>query len=92
MIRDLLIENSYNVSLNMAGKIPEENGIIDEKILNERKDKIFKFVSDYLKKDFLNVEKSFPKNGEVEVNLSLDFVVIRKDRFNELVKILEAYE
>lgn len=92
MIRDLLVDNSYNVSLSMSSKIEEENGIVNEKVLNERKDKLFKFVSDYLKKDFLTVEKSFPKNGEVEVNLSLDFVVIKKDRFDKLVKILESYE
>lgn len=91
MINDLL-EEGYQVNLTMKGPVKAVDGQLDKKTLDENTTKLFKFVTDYLKKDFLEVKKSFPKKGIVEVDLSIDMVVMKGEDFRQLRKLLERYE
>jgi hypothetical protein len=88
MINDLLDEG-YQVNLTMKGPVPAKDGLLNENTLEENKDKLFKFVTDYLKKEFLEVKKGFPKKGIAEVDLSIDMVVMKGEDFRRLRKLLE---
>lgn len=91
MIREIL-EEGYQVNLTMKGSIDIENGIPDDKQIREHQDKLFKFVSDYLKKDFVEVKKSFPKDGEAEIEMSIDIIVLKGEDYRRIMKYLDRYE
>ena len=88
MINDLLDE-SHPLMMTMKGPVPAKDGILDEDTLEENKDKLFKFVTAHLKKEFLEVKKGFPKKGIAELDLSIDMVVMKGEDFRRLRKLLE---
>lgn len=91
MISELL-EEGYQVNLTMKSKVDVEDGLLNDKEMIENGNKLFKFVTDYLRKDFLEIKKGFPIDGKAEVDMSIDIVVMKGEDFRLLQKILERYE
>lgn len=92
MIRDIL-EEGYQVNLTMKGPVEVDvTGELDPQTLRENTDKLFKFVTDYLKTDFMEIKKGFPKQGVAEVDLSIDMVVLKGEDYRRIIKELDKYE
>lgn len=91
MIRSLL-EEGRQVNLTMRGPVNVENGVLDYKAVRKQEDNLFKFVTDYLKRDLMETKKEFPKDGVAEVELSIDVVVLKGDDYRRIMKIIDRYE
>ncbi|MGK2864874.1 MAG: hypothetical protein ACSLE0_23280 [Chitinophagaceae bacterium] len=91
MIREIL-EEGRQVNLTMRGPVEVEDGLPDEATIRKQGDKLFKFVTDYLRKDILEMKKGFPKDGEAEVELSIDIVVLKGEDYRRIMKYLDKYE
>jgi len=90
-IREIL-EEAYTVMVSSKESVPLVDGLIDEAILADKTKKLMSFGMHYLRTDFVEVEKKFPKNDEVEVDLHMDFVVIKGDEYRRLMKLMDKYE
>lgn len=92
MIRDIL-EEGYQVNLRMQVPVEVEPGEYpDSQKTRIAEDRLFKFLTDYLRKDFLLKTVSFPKNGIAEVDLGIDMVCIKGDDYRRIMDKLDKYE
>lgn len=91
MIREIL-EEGRQVNMTMKGPIEVENGMPNEIQIKENSEKLFKFVTDYLRKDFVKIKKGFPKNGEADVELSIDIVVLDGEDYRRIMKYIDKHE
>ena len=87
-IREIL-EECYQVNFTSKEHLSIGEGILDESVLSNRKKQILSFATHYLKEDFVEVHKGFPEKGEVEVEFSLDFVVLKGEDYRRLMKLIE---
>lgn len=90
-VREIL-EEVYQVNLRTKEHLPVENGVIDEALISSRKKATLSFGVNYLREDFVEVHKSFPENGEVEVDFGIDLVVLKGEDYRRLMKLLDKYE
>jgi len=88
-----ILEDGYQVNMTMKGPVEvDSKGELDNQTVRQSTDKLFKFVTDYLRKDFLEIKKEFPKQGVAEVDLSIDMVVLKGDDYRKLKRIADRYE
>lgn len=86
MISDILNEG-YQVTLRMKGKVEVENGVPDQRMIRDNEDKLLKFVTDYLRNEFIEKTKAFPKNGLAEIDLMVDMVVMKGEHYRTIKEI-----
>ena len=90
-IRDIL-EEAYQVNFYSKEYLPVVNGLVDDSLISSRKKTVLSFGMNYLREDFVEVTKSYPKNDQIEVDFGLDFVVLKGDEYRRLIKLLDKYE
>ena len=89
MIREIL-EDAYQVNLTMKTEVAVEPGEYPSLVaLEKTEDKLFKFVTDYLRKEFIERKVGFPKQGVAEVDVSVDMVCLRGDDYRRIIKHLD---
>ena len=89
MIREIL-DDAYQVNLTMKGPVEVEKGLYPDKAtIRENEDKLFKFVTDYLRGEFLEKKIGFPKKGIAEIDLTIDMVVLKGEDYRKILKLLD---
>lgn len=92
MIREIL-DDAYQVNLSMKTNVAVEPGEYPSIVaLEQNENKLFKFVTDYLRKEFIDRKVGFPKEGMAEVDMSVDMVVLKGEDYRQILKHLDKYE
>lgn len=92
MIREIL-EEAYQVNLTMKTDVAVEPGEYpDITVLEGNENKLFKFVTDYLRREFIERKVAFPKDGMAEVEFGIDMVCLKGEDYRKLMKRLSHLE
>lgn len=83
-----ILEDALTVYAEEEHSINTNNGILNDEYLNYHKRALLKKSVNYLTDEVVKHKQSYPKNDISDVNLTVDFVVLKANQYNKLMNLI----
>ena len=83
---ELLADHVYLVGGKVEENIDAPNGIVFPDDVEGVQRELFGFATEHLVSTLVDVKQAYPKKDTVDLTVSTDFVVMRREEFDELFR------
>lgn len=84
---EILTDDVHLVRGYIDRKLATLNGLITPKQEEEVKADFFNFSTNHLLDELVTITKEYPKDGMMDVQVSADFIVMKRKDFDELINL-----
>ena len=83
---ELLQDHVYIVGGKVQENVDAPNGIVFKDEIESMQQELLTFTMEHLISTLIDVEKTYPKEDTMNIKLTTDFVVMRREDFDELYR------
>jgi len=84
---EILNDDVYFVGGKLTENIDAPNGVASVDDIESYRREFFNFITVHLVDELVKVEKTYPEDNKMDIKYSTEFVVLKKDKFQELINL-----
>ena len=85
---EILNDNVYIVGGKLNKNVDAPNGIVNHTEVEALQEEFLNFSLQHLASTLINVKKEYPKKDTVDITVSTDLIIMRREDFDELMILL----